>query len=71
MATVQIRLSDEEKAAAREIFGKMGLTFSAAVKIFLRKVIAEKKIPFEISTEKNAKNEKWTNFATHEIGSKN
>ncbi len=46
---IQIRISEEEKEVAREIFESMGLTFSGAIKLFLKKTIQERKMPFHIT----------------------
>lgn len=51
MSHIQIRINIEEKRAAQAVLEKMGLTFSGAIKLFLRKVVQEKKIPFEITVE--------------------
>lgn len=48
MSHIQIRISEEEKKAVQEAFKKMGMTMSSGIKIFLRRVAAEKKMPFEI-----------------------
>ncbi|MCK5460448.1 type II toxin-antitoxin system RelB/DinJ family antitoxin [Candidatus Gracilibacteria bacterium] len=48
MSHIQIRISEEEKKAVQEAFKKMGMTMSSGIKIFLHRVAAEKKMPFEI-----------------------
>ncbi len=53
MTYLQVRISDEEKEAARQVLDDMGLSLSAAVKIFLRKTVQEQKLPFEISAKLN------------------
>jgi len=50
MAHIQIRISEEEKILVQKVCDHMGLTLSGAIKLFLRKMIQEKKIPFEISS---------------------
>ncbi len=80
MANIQIRISDEEKNEAQRVLKSMGLTLSGAVKMFLRKTVHDKKIPFEITADlteikvsdtipatKND-NSTWTNFAKRKIG---
>ncbi len=49
MAHIQIRIDIEEKRKAQQILEAMGLGMSGAIKLFLKKVIQEGKIPFEIS----------------------
>jgi DNA-damage-inducible protein J len=56
MATsmVHIRVDDEIKAQATETLAAMGLSVSDAVRLFLRRVIADQALPFEIKVP-NAK----------------
>jgi len=51
MSHIQIRIAAEEKKKAQAVLSSMGLTLSGAIKIFLRKTIAEEKIPFQITAE--------------------
>lgn len=58
MAQIQIRISEEEKEAAREVLDGMGLSFSCACKLFLRQVVARRELPFSVegtSQEGNSK----------------
>ena len=48
MAQVNFRIDDETKRQAEELFGKMGLTMSSAIMVFLRQTINGKAIPFRI-----------------------
>ena len=67
MPNIQIRISESEKEETQKVLEEMGLTFSSAAKIFFRKVVAEKKIPFEISAA--GENEaKWKTFSKRKIG---
>lgn len=45
---VHVRLDEEIKDEATNALAAMGLTLSAAVKIFLMRVAAEKALPFEL-----------------------
>lgn len=79
---LQIRISEEEKEAARLVLSRMGLSLSGAVKIFLRQVVQDQRIPFPIDTEKTTsggtKLEKplrkaetiaeWNSFTKRKIG---
>ena len=49
MAQLNIRLDNPVKEQAEALFGKMGLTMSAAVTLFLRQVILQGAIPFRIT----------------------
>jgi len=50
MATLptQIRIDEEVKKQAIELFGKLGLDISSAVNIFLRQSILQGGLPFEV-----------------------
>ncbi len=51
MANIQIRISKEEKAEIKKVLDSLGLNFSSAIKVFLRQVVEEKRIPFEIKVK--------------------
>lgn len=48
MAHIQIRIAAAEKKAAGEVLENMGLNFSSAIKIFLRRTVQEGKLPFDV-----------------------
>lgn len=48
IANLNIRTEKEIKESAEDILSQLGLTMSAAVNIFLRQVIRENGIPFEL-----------------------
>lgn len=50
MATVQVRVSDELKKNATELFNSLGLTLSDAIRVFLTQSTMWGEIPFKIST---------------------
>ena len=52
---IQIRISEDDKEESRKIFDSMGLTFSGAIKLFLKKTIQEKKLPFTVTADLKAK----------------
>jgi len=49
MSHIQIRISDEDKQEVKAILESMGLTYSSAIKLFFKKVVQEKKLPFQIA----------------------
>jgi len=51
-ARLSIRVDAEVKAQAEDVFGKLGLTISSGVNIFLSKVVTEQGIPFPITLER-------------------
>ena len=55
MATsiVQFRIEDDLKAQATEIYEKLGLDLSTALRIFLKRSVAVKGIPFSMTLDNN------------------
>lgn len=49
--TINIRTSEETKKEAEKLFDDFGLSMTSAINVFLRQVIREKRIPFEIGYE--------------------
>ena len=47
-ATIQVRVTPLVKAASEEVLWRIGLNMSEAVELFLRRVIVDTRIPFEI-----------------------
>jgi DNA-damage-inducible protein J len=45
---IHIRLDEQLNAEATEVLNAMGLSMSAAVRVFLTRVAQEKAIPFEV-----------------------
>ena len=61
MATIQIRVDENTKAAADSLFSSLGLDTSTAVRIFLVKALEHNGIPFAIaSPPRNS----WRPFGT-------
>lgn len=51
MAQVNFRVDDTLKLQAENICSAMGLNLSTAINIFLKKLVNEKRIPFEVSVD--------------------
>jgi DNA-damage-inducible protein J len=51
---VHVRVDEKMKIQAAETLESMGLSISDAVRVFLKRVVAEKKLPFELKVP-NAK----------------
>lgn len=51
MAQVSFRIDDDVKKSAEQALDDMGLTMTAAITVFLKKVGREHRIPFEISAD--------------------
>lgn len=51
-ATLSIRIDETDKESFEQICNSMGLSVSDAVKIFVKKVINERAIPFEVKLKK-------------------
>ena len=45
---VHVRLDEHLKAEAAETLASMGLSLSDAVRVFLKRVVADKQLPFEL-----------------------
>lgn len=59
MASINIRVDDNIKAQAQELFASLGMDVSSAVNVFLRQSIAFGGIPFTIRQPRyNAQTEK-------------
>ena len=51
LATVSARVDADDKRVFDTFCSSVGLTSSAALNIFIKKVISERRIPFEISLD--------------------
>jgi len=51
MATIQIRVDDDMKAAADSLFNNLGLDTSTAVRIFLSAALANDGMPFAVKRQ--------------------
>lgn len=51
MAQISLRVDDDVKRGAEQTFDDIGLSMSAAINIFLKKVARERRIPFELSAD--------------------
>lgn len=58
MSHIQIRISEEEKEYAQQLFRSMGLSMSGAIKLFIRKSIQDDALPFDISAQSIVKKTK-------------
>lgn len=54
---ITIRLDEDIKKEAEELFNKLGLNMSVAVNVFFRQAITEQAIPFRIKATDNYFNE--------------
>ncbi|MBU0668096.1 type II toxin-antitoxin system RelB/DinJ family antitoxin [Patescibacteria group bacterium] len=48
MTTIQIRIDENTKNEAKKIFDKLGIDMSTAIKMYLKRVVAGKGIPFVV-----------------------
>lgn len=55
MAQIGIRLDDALKAQFTEVCEAMGISTSAAITLFIRQVIRDRSIPFQITADANPK----------------
>lgn len=48
---VNFRMDTEEKNSFEDVCGQLGLTITAAFKMFAKKVVRERRIPFDLSLD--------------------
>lgn len=53
MSYIQIRIDDELKDSAINLFNDLGLDLSTAIRLFLKKSVDDKKLPFKLETKKH------------------
>lgn len=51
MAQISLRVDDDVKKNAERTFDNIGISMSSAINIFLKTVIRENKIPFELAAD--------------------
>ena len=51
MAHINLRVDDEVKKSVEQALDEIGLSMSAAINVFLKKVAREKRMPFELSAD--------------------
>lgn len=51
MAQINLRVDDEVKKNAEGVFDEIGISLSAAINIYLKKVARERRIPFELTAD--------------------
>ena len=51
MAQISLRVDDDLKLNAERTLDEIGLSMSSAINIFLKTVVRENKIPFELSAD--------------------
>ena len=51
MAQISFRIEDNVKSEAEKVLDAIGLSMSSAINIFLKKVVRENRIPFELTAD--------------------
>ncbi|MCI7239350.1 MAG: type II toxin-antitoxin system RelB/DinJ family antitoxin [Anaerococcus sp.] len=51
MAQINLRVDDEVKKNAEGVFDEIGISLSAAINIYLKKVARDRRIPFELTAD--------------------
>lgn len=62
MSTVAVRVDDQLKDDATELFQSLGLDMSTAVKMFLIQSVKTQSIPFEIKNQSSVSDEEFQNL---------
>lgn len=52
MATIQVRMSDEDKAAAEAVLEAMGMDMTTAVRVYLKRIAVTGGIPFPVTSKR-------------------
>lgn len=52
-SAITVRIDKHVKDEATEVFKSIGLSFNTGIEIYLRAVVREQRIPFELKTEKH------------------
>ena len=50
ITTLNVRIEEKTKRAARKVFAGMGMDLSTGVKLFLNQVVTEQRLPFQPRT---------------------
>lgn len=59
-AMVNFRMDSEEKRSFEEVCEQLGLTITSTLRMFAKKVIREKRIPFDVALEKEKSDPFWS-----------
>lgn len=59
---VNFRIDEDLKNQMDEVCKDMGITLTTAMTLFIKKVVKEKRIPFEVSSDKISSEEKIDNL---------
>ena len=51
MSTIQIRIDNKTKAAAKKVLDKLGLDMTSAIRLYLKQISQHKAIPFPLVTQ--------------------
>ena len=53
MSFVQVRIEEELKEEAIKLFNELGLDLSTAIRLFLKKCVEDKKLPFKLKVREH------------------
>ena len=53
MALIQVRVDDDLKIAATDVYEKLGIDLSSAIRMFLKRSVMQNGIPFPMVIDKN------------------
>ena len=59
-AMINFRMDAEEKCSFEEICKELGVTVTGALRMFAKKVIREKKVPFNVAVEEEKNDLFWS-----------
>lgn len=69
MANVTIRMDDELKKQAEAVFAKMGLNMTTGMTLYVKQVVLQNRIPFEIVSDPfySAENQRHLRAAIRDV----
>lgn len=56
MALIQVRVDDDLKTAASDVYNKLGIDLSSAIRMFLRRSVMQNGIPFPMVIDEGKSN---------------
>lgn len=69
MTQISFRIDKNIKSDAEKVLNEIGLSMSAAITVFLRKMARERRIPFELNADPfyNKENQAYLMKSVHEL----
>jgi DNA-damage-inducible protein J len=66
-ARISVNVDGEIKQNAQRILGEIGMDMTTAIDLLLRTIVREERIPFELRTERNYREEMYRQYVREEL----